>query len=151
MKLSELEILSILEALSIFANAIAVITALILSITVLMRSVHAKINGTKVDSEEFASHLKIVEILKSCSRYGFVFQFLGWLMFTSKQKGFVSLPVLTNSFALLWGVACVITIVLGIFSRLINGKETKNVVLGRKITWMMWCSVLYAVVTFLIK
>ncbi len=150
MDFSKLEILSVLEILAILANGISILTGLILSLTVLVKSILAKRNNMRINSEDFSAHEKLFLLLKSCGRCAFIFQFLAWLMFSSKQTGFIQLPVLTYSFALSWAVLCIINFTFGIISRFFNGKETNNVMIGRKTTWMMFYSILYFVVTFLI-
>lgn len=115
-----------------------------------MKSIIAKKNNMKINSEDFSAHDKLFQLLKSCGRCAFIFQFLAWLMFSSQQSGFIQLPVLTYSFALSWAVLCIINFIVGIIVRFINGKETNNLTIGRKTTWMMSYSILYFVVTFLI-
>lgn len=150
MNYNELDILSILEVLSIVATGVAMLTNLILSLTVLIKSVVAKKNNIILNSEHFSSHDKMFLLSKSCGRYGFIFQFLGWLMFSAQHTGFISLSILTFYFALLWATICIITFIFAIISRYLNGKETNNFMLNKKTTWMMMYSILYFVVTFLI-
>lgn len=150
MKYSELDIFKILEVLAIIANGMAVIINLILSSTVLYKSIIAKKSGIKVSSEEFASHDNLFTISKSCGRCGFIFQFLAWLMFSSKKAGIAAPAVLTYYFALFWAITCVVTFCIGAAARFLNGKEASDAMLKRKTTWMMIYSILYFVITFLI-
>ena len=150
MDFSKLGVLSALEVLAILANGVSILTGLILAITVFIKSMLLKRSNIRINPEDFSEHDKLFQLMKSCGRCAFIFQFLAWLMFSSKQVGFIKLPTLTYSFALSWAVMCIINFTLGIISRFINGKEISNFMIGKKTTWMMFYSVLYFVVTFLI-
>lgn len=71
-------------------------------------------------------------------------------MFSANQIGFIQISTLTYYHAISWAVLCIVTLVLGIISRFITGKETSNLIIGRKVTWMMFYSILYFIVTFLV-
>ena len=139
-----------LEILSIIANAAALLTGLLMAVSVLIKSIHAKRVGITLESKNFAGYDSLFTLLKSCVRCGFVFQFLAWLMFSANQWGFIPLYRLTFAFAVLWAALCVATIVTGVAGRFIGGKEVARVAVGNNFSWYLFYAVVYFVATFLI-
>lgn len=150
MQNGEFDYLMILEILSVAANMAAVMTGLVLSLTVFVKSIIASFHGMRVDSEAFPSHERLFSLMKSCGRYGFVFLLLGWLLFSSEKNGIFSVDELAFALAVAWAVTGMINLVLGIVSRLLNGRKTGNTLLRKKVPWMMLYSVIYFIASFLL-
>lgn len=56
---------SVLEFLSIIANAVAILTGLILTLTVLVKSIYSKSAGMKVNAEDFSGMIICLIWLKA--------------------------------------------------------------------------------------
>lgn len=150
MNFAKIEILTALEALSLISNGISLLTGLVLSVIVAVRSIVATINRIKINAEDFPQHNGLIQVMKSCAIYGFIFQFLGWLMFSSRYEGFMTLPELTNLLSVLWASLFVVNAVCGLISTALNRKGSKNILLKKK-TWLIIIfTVLYFAVSFLI-
>lgn len=139
-----------LEILSLVSVAIAILCSFAMSVFNLVKNIQSKMAGAQLKSELFDTQRKIFGSIKICSRCGFVFQFLAWLMFSSKQKGFIKLPELTYIFAILYASILIITIVLGIACKILNGKDNPTDFLTKRIVNYLLVSVLYFLITFLI-
>lgn len=144
-----IQLLSILEVLAIVANGIAICACFFLSATVLIKSFFSKFSAYKVSINDFDAYEDIFKLARSCSRCGFVFQFLGWVMLSSNQIGFIALPELTKNFAISWAAVGLSVLVFGIVSSMLC-KETKTVFFNKMVPVMFVYSVLYFIVTFLI-
>lgn len=138
---------NILEIFVILANLIAVATGIALSVIVFIRNKQAKTLGEIVSSKEFDNHMTVLRNVKVIALGAVVFLVLAWVMYSSKQEGFIDLSTLSFIFAVLWGLGLIVTAVLSSVNSIFFGKGAADGFARKK----MNCFLFWAVVNFIIS
>lgn len=141
---------NILEVLVILANLIAIFTGIAMSVMVFIRNKQAKTLGEIVGSKEFEHHPMILRNVKVTAFAAVVFLILAWVMYSSKQVGFIELSTLSFIFAVLWGLGLIVTALMSSITAIAFGKGATDALTKKKMSCFLFWAVINFIIAFLL-
>lgn len=140
----------VLQVLTLVASLVAFITEVVVMIFLLHKSILAKRSSISLSTDDFNVYTEVYPMTKILVSCGFIFQFFGWMMFSTGQDGFMDHLKLNYFLAICFAVLCLFVLVLGIISLALNHSREGTSLIRKKIEWYMFHSILYFCMVFIL-